>query len=458
MKRRVLLVEDDAALLRLIRDELDAEGYLVNVATSVATARQQLTETGFDLVVTDLRLPDGTGHDVLETARQCEPRPACLVITAFGSVSDAVAALKRGADDFLTKPLEMDHFLLSVDRLIEQSFLRRDYARLKQVIQSKDNHGIAGSSAQIQRLREQITVIAATDGPVLITGESGTGKELVARSLHAQSARRDGPFVAINCAGIPGELIESELFGHEAGAFTDAKKKHAGIFRQASGGTLLLDEIGEMPLTLQAKLLRVLQEGSVRSIGASGEQAVDVRVVAATHRNVEELVASGAFREDLYYRLETFKLEVPPLRTRDGDVELLAYLFLRQHASSTGRDIDGFDPATLETLNAYAFPGNVRELSNVIERAVAFCQGTLINVGDLPARIPESEGEPSSLTHHSDTPEYGKEPLLEDLPTLDVLQRRYARQVLERTDGNKQQAAAILGVTRSTLYRWLAQE
>ncbi|MFN2327594.1 MAG: sigma-54-dependent transcriptional regulator [Chromatocurvus sp.] len=457
MKRRVLLVEDDAALLRLIRDELDAEGYLVGEATSVAIARQQLAEKVFDLVVTDLRLPDGTGHDVLEAARQSEPRPACLVITAFGSVSDAVAALKKGADDFLTKPLEMDHFLLSVDRLIEQSFLRRDYARLKEVIQSRDNHGITGNSAQIQRLREQITVIAATDGPVLVTGESGTGKELVARSLHVQSGRRDGPFVAINCAGIPGELIESELFGHEAGAFTDAKKKHAGIFRQASGGTLLLDEIGEMPLTLQAKLLRVLQEGSVRSIGASGEQAVDVRVVAATHRNVEALVASGAFREDLYYRLETFKLEVPPLRARHGDVELLAYLFLRQHASATGRDIDGFDPAALDTLNAYAFPGNVRELSNIIERAVAFCQGTLISVGDLPGRILESQGE-SSTGQDSDTREDGKETLFDDLPTLDVLQRRYARQVLERTDGNKQQAAAILGVTRSTLYRWLAQE
>ncbi len=457
MKRRILLVEDDAALLRLIRDELDAEGYLVEQATSVDIAQQRLSQNDFDLVITDLRLPDGTGHEVLKTARQSEPHPACLVITAFGSVSDAVAALKQGADDFLTKPLEMDHFLLSVDRLIEQSFLRRDYARLKQAIRGKDNHGIVGNSSEIQRLREQIGVIAATDGPVLITGESGTGKELVARSVHAQSQRRDGPFVAINCAGIPGELIESELFGHEAGAFTDAKKKHAGIFRQASGGTLLLDEIGEMPLTLQAKLLRVLQEGSVRAIGASGEQDVDVRVVAATHRNVEELVASGAFREDLYYRLETFKLEVPPLRARQGDVELLASLFLRQHASTTGRDIDGLDAAALAALNAYTFPGNVRELSNVIERAVAFCRGGLISVGDLPARIPESQGH-LSTGRAPNQRETGNESLVDDFPTLEVLQRRYARRVLERTDGNKQQAAAILGVTRSTLYRWLARD
>src|SRR6056297_95530 len=457
MKRRILLVEDDAALLRLIRDELDAEGYLVEQATSVDIAQQRLSQNDFDLVITDLRLPDGTGHEVLKTARQSEPHPACLVITAFGSVSDAVAALKQGADDFLTKPLEMDHFLLSVDRLIEQSFLRRDYARLKQAIQGKDNHGIVGNSSEIQRLREQIGVIAATDGPVLITGESGTGKELVARSLHAQSERHAGPFVAINCAGIPGELIESELFGHEAGAFTDARKKHHGIFQQASGGTLLLDEIGEMPLTLQAKLLRVLQEGSVRAIGASGEQDVDVRVVAATHRNVEELVASGAFREDLYYRLETFKLEVPPLRARQGDVELLASLFLRQHASTTGRDIDGLDAAALAALNAYTFPGNVRELSNVIERAVAFCRGGLISVGDLPARIPESRGHLSTGSAPNQR-ETGNESLVDDFPTLEVLRRRYARRVLERTDGNKQQAAAILGVTRSTLYRWLARD
>ncbi|MEQ8514303.1 MAG: sigma-54 dependent transcriptional regulator, partial [Chromatocurvus sp.] len=269
--------------------------------------------------------------------------------------------------------------------------------------------------------------------------------------------RQGGPFVAINCAGIPGELIESELFGHEAGAFTDARRKHSGIFRQASGGTLLLDEIGEMPVALQAKLLRVVQEGSVRSVGASGEQAVDVRVIAATHRDVEELVTSGQFREDLYYRLETFKIEVPPLREREDDVELLASFFLRQHASASGRDIDGFDATALAALKAYPFPGNVRELSNVIERAVAFCTGSLISATDLPVRLLEGRGgsadTPRPRTDSDDT-----SPLFEDLPTLEVLQRRYARQVLERTDGNKQRAAAILGVTRSTLYRWLAQE
>ena len=461
MKRRILVVEDDAALLRLLCDELDAEGYAVRQANSVEQARQELRSEGFDLVVTDLRLPDGTGHHVLESAKQAATRPACLVITAFGSVSDAVDALKQGADDFLTKPLEIDHFLLSVERLIEQSFLRRDYARLKQVIQNEDHYGIAGNSPRVQRLREQIAVIADTDGPVLVIGESGTGKELVARSLHAQSGRGNGPFVAINCAGIPGELIESELFGHEAGAFTDAKKKHAGIFRQASGGTLLLDEIGEMPLSLQAKLLRVLQEGSVRAIGASGEEAVDVRVIGATHRNVEDLVSSGQFREDLYYRLETFKIDVPPLRERGDDVELLAHLFLRQHASATGRDIDGFDETALRVLKTYAFPGNVRELSNVVERAVAFCKDGMIRASDLPPRLLDAGVDATSAGTDSEVRSKGADgtdALLHDLPTLEVLQQRYARQVLERTEGNKQRAAAILGVTRSTLYRWLAQD
>ena len=457
MKRRVLLVEDDASLLRLIQDELDAEGYQVVNTTTLAQAREQLAADAFDLVVTDLRLPDGTGHEVLALAQKGSSAPACLVITAFGSVDDAVEALKQGADDFLTKPLEMDHFLLSVDRLIEQSFLRRDYARLKQVIQRDDHHGIVGNSPQMLRLREQISVIAATDGPVLITGESGTGKELVARSLHRQSGRHAGPFVAINCAGIPGELIESELFGHEAGAFTDAKKKHAGIFQQSSGGTLLLDEIGEMPLSLQAKLLRVLQEGSVRSIGSSAERDVDVRIIAATHRDIGEMVSSGHLREDLYYRLETFKLEVPPLRDREDDVALLASFFLRQHASATGRDIDGFDPAALAALQSYPFPGNVRELSNVVERAVAFCHGRLISATDLPARLLEAEESGSQARSPGGDGDV-TQGLLDDLPTLDVLQLRYARRVLERTQGNKQRAAAILGITRSTLYRWLAQD
>jgi two-component system, NtrC family, response regulator AtoC len=385
-------------------------------------------------VITDLRLPDGTGHAILESLGGRSSRPACLMVTAFGSVRDAVAALKQGADDFLTKPLEMDHFLLTVERLLERMRMRRELERMRGLVGAGSFHGIVGHSAPMQRLFDQIRLIGRADGPVLIVGESGTGKELVAKAVHAESGRANGPFVAINCAGIPGELIESELFGHEAGAFTGARGRRKGIFAQADGGTLLLDEIGEMPAELQAKLLRVLQEGKVRPVGATGEQEVDVRVLAATHRDVRGLVSDGSFREDLYYRLETFALEVPALRERGDDLELLATHFLRRHAARLEREIDGFDRLALTVLQRYDFPGNVRELSNVVERAVAFCRGGEITVADLPARLTRSAESPS----HGDG---GDDTLTADLPTMEALQKRYARQVLDRTGGNKQRAA-----------------
>jgi DNA-binding NtrC family response regulator len=365
-------------------------------------------------------------------------------------VRDAVAALKQGADDFLTKPLDMDHLLLSVERLVERQEMRRELERMRGLVGGGSFHGMVGNSRAMQRLADQIRLIARADGPVLIVGESGTGKELVAKAIHRECGR-EGPFVAINCAGIPGELIESELFGYEAGAFTGAKRRRKGIFQQAHGGSLLLDEIGEMPLELQAKLLRVLEEGSVRPVGAEGEQAVDVRVLAATHRDVRALAAEGRFREDLYYRLETFMLEVPALREREDDLELLASHFLRQHAARLGRDIEALDQAALDVLRSYPFPGNVRELSNVMERATVFTRGREIAVADLPGRVTGTL--PSGIGNGTDT----LEELARDLPSLDVLQRRYARRVLRKTNGNKQRAAAILGITRGTLYRWLEE-
>jgi two-component system, NtrC family, response regulator AtoC len=308
---------------------------------------------------------------------------------------------------------------------------------------------LLGRSPAMRRLRKQITLIARAEGPVLIAGESGTGKELVARAIHRASARAAGPFVAVNCAAIPAELIESELFGHEVGAFTGATERHAGIFEQAHGGSLLLDEIGEMGDALQARLLRVLQEGRVRRVGGLTERTVDVRVLAATHRDVHALLRSGRFRQDLYYRLEAFTLEVPPLRERGDDIELLALHFLRRHAAARGREFAGFDPASIRALRDHAFPGNVRELSNVVARAVAFGRGPDVKLADLPARL---RGEPSA-------PEVAGDRLLErvarDLPDMESLQRRYARLVLEHVGGNKRRAAAILRVSRGTLYRWL---
>jgi DNA-binding NtrC family response regulator len=448
MAARLLVVEDDEALLNLLGDELEGEGYRVDLARRLAEATDRLDAGAYDLIITDLRLPDGTGHDLLQRLEDLPARPLCLMVTAFGSVRDAVAALKQGADDFLTKPLDMDHLLLAVERLVERQEMRRELERMRGLVGEDGFHGMVGNSRAMQRLADQIRLIARADGPVLIVGESGTGKELVAKAIHRECGR-EGPFVAINCAGIPRELIESELFGYEPGAFTGAQRRRRGIFQQAHGGSLLLDEIGEMPVELQAKLLRVLEEGSVRPVGAEGEQAVDVRVLAATHRDIRGLAAEGRFREDLYYRLETFMLEVPPLREREDDLELLASHFLRQHTARLGRDIDALDASALEALRGYPFPGNVRELSNVMERAAVFARRREITAADLPGRV--TRGRTAGAGDGGD----GLDELARDLPSMDVLQRRYARQVLRRTQGNKQRAAAILGITRGTLYRWL---
>ncbi len=447
MPEQVLIVEDDAGIRDLLRDELEAEGLSVLDSETLQQARELLNGHHVDLLITDLRLPDGSGQELLREQAGDDAAPAALVITAFGGVRDAVAALKLGADDFLTKPLDPDHFLLTVQRLLEHRRLRNELTRYRSLTDGESFHGMYGSSPGMRRLFEQIELIAEGEGAVLVLGESGTGKELVARALHAGSSRADGPFVAVNCAGIPGELMESEFFGHVAGAFTGARNSHAGLFRQADGGTLLLDEIGEMPLNLQAKLLRVLEEGRIRPVGASGEEEVDVRIVAATNRDVRGQVKAGDLREDLYFRLETFAIEIPPLRERGDDRELLASRFLREFAARQERSIEGFDPAALALIQRYPFPGNVRELRNVIERAVLFCRGNEIRPEDLPARLRGEDGGDLGVPEGAGP--FG------DMPTLETLQQRYARYVLSHTGGNKKQAAAILGVTRSTLYRWL---
>lgn len=459
MKTRILIVEDDRSLSDLLCDELETEGFDVDAVGCLAEARERLRDTDPDLVVTDLKLPDGSGHDVLGLFENHPERPGCLVITAFGSVRDAVSALQKGADDFLTKPLDMDHFLLTVQRLVENRQMRRDLERMRDLIGSEGFHGIVGRSDSMQKLFDHVRLVARADGSVLISGESGTGKELIARAIHRESARAQAPFVAINCAGIPRELIESELFGYESGAFTGASSRRKGIFQQADGGTLLLDEIGEMPSDLQAKLLRTLQDGTVRPVGAEQEQSVDVRVLAATHRDIRSLVTEGRFREDLYYRLETFILEIPPLRARGDDLELLATHFLRRHAAGMGGRIEGIDPTALKTLHAYGFPGNVRELSNVIERAATFSRGPQIIDADLPDRLLQHRNSSGDADRGRANDHDGEswERLTGDLPTMEAVQRRYATQVLERTQGNKQRAAAILGVTRGTLYRWLSK-
>ena len=448
----VLIVEDDEGLCSLLADEVRDAGLAVATASSAEDALAQIDQQVPDVIVSDVRLPGSDGMELLRHVQELHLPPAFIVITAFGSIPQAVEALKEGANDFLTKPLNLDHFVLTVERTLENRRLREKVRAFEGLMEGDDFHGMIGRSRSMQVLFDQIRQIARASGPVLVTGESGTGKELVARSVHAESARANAPFLAVNCAGVPRELLESEFFGHEEGAFTGASGPRDGLFVEADGGTLLLDEVTEMPPALQAKLLRVLQEGTVRPVGSNETIAVDVRIVASTNRDLETAVEEEDFRTDLFYRLETFELSVPPLRERGEDIDLLAAHFLHRFAAKMDKDVDGMTAEAVERIRQYPFPGNVRELENAMERAVTFCQGSEIEVDDLPTRIREHEATPpTDLNLH---------PLLGEgdaLPTLDHVEQAYIEYVLNQVDGNKRKAASILGIGRRTLYRRLEE-
>ncbi|MFB2703374.1 MULTISPECIES: sigma-54-dependent transcriptional regulator [Marinobacter] len=448
----ILLVEDDQSLGQLLAEELEMDGYTMLRAGTVDEARQQLREQRPSLIVSDLRLPDGDGLQVLSFQQAEHPGIPFIVITAFGTVDQAVDALKAGADDFLTKPLSTDHLRLKIKRLLAQADINRQLAEIQASQNGGNNLGLVGDSPAMARLRTEIRQVARSQAAVLINGESGTGKELVARAVHQQSDRAGQAFLAVNCAGIPPDLMESEFFGHEAGAFTGARQGRKGLFAEASGGTLLLDEIGEMPLALQAKLLRVLQEGSIKPVGSDHEETVDVRILAATHVDLMKAVEQGEFREDLYYRLETLSLGIPPLRERGEDVELLAMHFLKEACRRHNRGFIKLSDVTLRVLRDYPFPGNVRELSSAVERAVTFCEGDTIQPEHLPERIRKRQGaSPQPLAAPGSVN-------LSEWPTLEALQQDYVRRVMAAVDGNKRRAAQILGINRRTLYRWLETE
>jgi DNA-binding NtrC family response regulator len=450
---RLLVVEDDVALLELLRVELEDSGLEVTTVRSAEAALDALGERAVDLVVSDLRLPGSSGLDLLAEVRSMEPRPAFVVITAFGTIDQAVSCLKEGADDFLTKPLDLDHLSVRVARVLEHRRITRELLRYREALGEPDFHRMIGRSPAMTALFAELRRVAQGHGPVLIQGESGVGKELAARAVHAESDRADGPFLAVNCAGIPEALLESEFFGHVAGAFTGAAGDRPGLFREADGGTLLLDEIGEMPAGLQAKLLRVLEEGEVRPVGSDRNATVDVRVLAATNRDLA--ADSDTLRRDLYYRLETFRISVPPLREREGDVDLLTVRFIQRHAARLGKEPPEPSPGAMKRLRSYPFPGNVRELENLVERAVTYCNGPVIDERHLPGRLRDSP-----VAAPGDHPENGEKRLLagDMLPSLRALGNRYVRLVLERVDGNKRRAAALLGISRRTLYRRLEDE
>lgn len=448
MVARLMVVEDDHAALDLLREELDDAGHDVTACASAEEAMACLSQADIDLIITDVRLPGLSGMELLTQLRQHDRATGVIVITAFGTIEQAVEALKFGADDFLTKPLDLDAVHDSIFRVLE----RRRHASGQPGDAApgpRDFHGIIGESDVMQRLFHDVSRLADSDAAILLQGESGTGKELLARAIHAESPRAEGPFVAVNCASVPAELMESEFFGHAKGAFTGAHEARVGLFQSAGGGSLFLDEIGEMSPELQAKLLRALQEKRIRPVGGEREKAVDVRIIAATHCNLEDAIERGGFRSDLFYRLETFSLHVPPLRERHGDLQRLIDALIDKHAQAQDKPIERIEPEALEALLGYAYPGNVRELENAIMRAVTLAEDGELRHEGLPERLRRHPPTRQLATSHPLPGEEAAWPRLEDV------ERRYIRKVLEATGGNKRRTAEILGIGRKTLYRRL---
>lgn len=444
MKVRLLIAEDNADLRDLLQDDLEDAGYetVVAVDGQAALAHVQRENEQIDLLITDVNMPGLNGDQLLQAGRQQRPEMPVIVITAFGSVEQAVEMVKAGAFQYLTKPFETDELLRTIEKALEQSAPQRQQARLRREMPAAPAR-IIGASRPMQDLFKMITRAARSAATVLITGESGTGKELVARSTHELSDRK-GAFTPINCAAIPADLMESELFGHTGQAFTGAKQARAGLFEAADGGTVFLDEIGEMPIAVQPKLLRVLQEGTVRRVGADREREINVRVIAATNRDLEQEVATGRFREDLYWRLNVIHLHIPPLRERPFDIPLLVEHFLEKIAEKSRATPLLIQPETLAVLTAYSWPGNARELENAIERAVALAEGASLKPEDLPDRV-RAIGKAGGLLAQA----------RERRLTLAELEKEYILETLRLTGGNKSRAAELLGCDRRTLHRKL---
>jgi two-component system response regulator HydG len=447
MTARVLVVDDDKEMCRLLEITLGKKGYTVDARTTAPEAFDLLTATDYDVVVSDLNMKGMSGLELCERIAQNRPDIPVVVITAFGTFETAVAAIRAGAYDFITKPFEVDVLELTLRRAVQHRVLREEVKRLRRAVEDRERgfEDLIGQSPAMLSVKELVQRVAETDTSVLITGESGTGKEVVARALHQRSRRSEGPFVAINCAAMPEALLESELFGHEKGAFTDAKAKTPGLFVQATGGTLFLDEIGDMPLGLQPKLLRALQERKVRPVGGGGEIGFDARIIAATNRDLETAVDEKRFREDLYYRINVIHVQLPPLRARGNDVLLLAQAFLQQLATQSGKNVVGLSTAAAEKILSYHWPGNVRELSNCVERAVALTQFDQLQVEDLPEKVRDYRQSHIIVASEDAS----------DLVPMEEVERRYVLRVLQAVGGNKTMAAQILGFDRKTLYRKL---
>jgi two-component system response regulator HydG len=445
MKARVLIVDDKLEMAETLADGLRDAGFEAKALSSSAKAAALLESESVDALVTDLRMPEVDGLQLLATSKRLDPKRPVIVMTAFGAIDSAIESIRHGAHHYLTKPFKLEELVIFLTRALDERGVRDEAAALKTALKQRFSaSNVTAVSLAMRGVLEVVERVAATDAPVLLTGETGTGKGLIAHVIHAQSPRASKPFVSVNCAALPEQLLESELFGHVKGAFTGASAESRGLFAEAEGGTLLLDEVGEMPPPLQAKLLHVLETKTVRPVGAARERPLDVRIIAATHRDLRAQVKAGAFREDLLYRLDVVPVEIPPLRQRREDLEeLMTKFFNDARTKHTTTAVQRLSAAALEALRRHDWPGNVRELSHVIERIVLLGRNAEVAVEDLPATVLERTKNPA-LSFGTDV-----------IPVRE-LQRRYALWALERCGGHKGRTAELLDIDGKTLAKWLS--
>ncbi len=449
-RERILIVDDDPAQGTTLARVLELEGYQTSVAEGGRQALREIDETNFDLLLTDLKMPGMDGMELFREVQARRPELPVIIVTAHGTIESAIGAVREGVVDFVQKPVFADELMHRFHSVFREKRLRAENAELKSALLHRDRgDAMLGTSEAMTSLREQISRVAKTDASVLVLGESGTGKELIADAIHYGSARAHGPLVKLNCAAIPENLLEDELFGHERGAFTGADQRRIGRFEQADGGTLFLDEIGEMPVALQVKLLRLLQESTFERLGGSETIRANVRVICATNQNLARRVAEGQFREDLYYRINVVPIDVPPLRARGDDAMLLAHHFAREAGVRNGRTIARISPEAVDLLLSHHWPGNVRELRNVIERAAIMGQGSTLEATQLHVAPSISVAAPAAEGNgHEDT-------LIQRLMNSEIAFEDFERELLvralERTRGNQTRAARMLGMTRRTL-------
>jgi two-component system response regulator HydG len=446
-KPLILIVEDEKSMGDMLATDFRLRGIDSQWCANAEEATRALRQRDYDVVLTDVNMPGASGLQLCDQITRDYPEIPVIVMTAFGSMETAVSSIRAGAYDFVTKPVEMELLALTINRAVKQRRLQSQVRRLSERVAPQRFGDLIGESPAMLELYDQLQRISDSETSILLTGESGTGKELVARTIHQKSRRRARPFVAINCGALPEALLESELFGHVKGAFTDARADRKGLFQEADGGTLLLDEIGEMPMTMQVKLLRALEENTIRPVGGNKEVKVNVRLLSATNRDLATAIEEDRFREDLFYRINVIQLELPPLRSRSTDTLRIGNHFVKQFAARANKEVTGISEPAAERLLNYSWPGNIRELRNVIERAVALTRHDQIVVEDLAEKIRNYQSRQFLVD--------GTDPA--ELLPMEVIERRYVLHVLESVAGNKSTAAKILGFDRKTLYRKLKQ-